>query len=93
MGMERKKEGTGMRRRTGNYTTKHTPLSHVRTADTQRQMGDSVILPTEDAAGLVQGAFIRATQAANRERVETIVEWMLAVLFLASMMSAIVRGS
>ena len=82
-----------MRRRTGNYTTKPIPLSHVRTADTQRQMGDSVILPTEDAAGLVQGAFIRATQAANRERFEMIGEWLLGMLFLAGMMSAIVRGS
>lgn len=81
-----------MRGRTGRYTTRSTASNLAPTASTQRQMGDSVILPTEDAAGPVQGAFIRATTARNQARVEMLVEWAFGIIVIIAMLVSITRG-
>lgn len=81
-----------MRGRTGRYTTRSTASSHVQTASTQKPTVDSVILPTEDAAGPVQGAFIRATTARNQGRVEMLVEWAFGIVVIIAMLASITRG-
>lgn len=81
-----------MRGRTGRYTTRSTASNPARTASTQKQMGDSVILPTEDAAGLVQGAFIRATTEHNRKRFEMSVEIIFGILVVIAMLASITRA-
>ena len=81
-----------MRGRTGRYTTRSTASNPAPTASTQRQTVGSVILPTEDAAGRVQGVFIRATTKHNKEKFEMSVEIIFGILVVIAMLASITRA-
>lgn len=81
-----------MRGRTGRYTTRSTASNPARTASTQKPTVDSVILPTEDAAGPVQGAFIRATTERSKARFEMLVEVLFGIVVITAMLASITRG-
>lgn len=51
-----------------------------------------MILPTEDAAGPVQGAFIRATTERSKARFEMLVEVLFGIVVITAMLASITRG-
>lgn len=82
-----------MTARRGTYTTPSTQSSHAPTASTPKRTVDSVILPTEDAAGLVQRLFIRATAPDNERTAMNIMSWVIGALFLFAFLGSLTKPS
>lgn len=79
--------------RRGIYTTPSTRSSLAPTVSTQKRTVDSVILPTEDAAGLAQRLFIRATAPDNERTAMNIMSWVLGALFLFAFLGSLTKPS
>ena len=82
-----------MTARRGIYTTPSTQSNPAPTAIIPKRMGDSVILPTEDAAGPVQKLFIRATAPDNERTAMNIMSWVLGALFLFAFFGSLTKPS
>jgi len=82
-----------MTARRGRYTTPNTQSSRAQTVITQKRTVGSVILPTEDAAGLVQRLFIRATAPDNERTAMNIMSWVIGALFLFAFLGSLTKPS